>query len=435
MGRFHFDGESEFGDHFGGVGADDVGTEDFAVGFAEDDFHEAFAFADGKGFAAGHEGEFADFVFEAFFFGGAFGESDAGHLRFAVGAAREDGDFARGFAGEHAFDGLDGFEAGDVGEPGGSDDVAGGVDAAERSFVFVVGLDPALRIEIHFESLGHERRDADGHEGDGGFEGFVGFAADGEFDAFVGGLGFFDFCAGEEADALFGEGFFQGDGDVGVLDREDVGEHLDHGDFRAEGVEEVGELDADGAGADDDDFLRLLGQDHGLLAADDAFAVEGEAGHFARDNAGGDENFRRGVRGLFAVGIGHFDDAGFRDGGGAAEVVDFVLLEEHLDAAGEFVDDAAAAADDFGPIEGKFVEGHAEVTGVLGHELVKFGVAEERFGRDAAPVEAGAAGAFHFDAGHLFSELGGADCADISGGSAADHDEIVCHRPAILGDF
>jgi hypothetical protein len=31
--------------------------------------------------------------------------------------------------------------------------------------------------------------------------------------------------------------------------------------------------------------------------------------------------------------------------------------------------------------------------------------------------------------------LGGADCAHISGGSAADHDEIVCHRPTILGDF
>jgi hypothetical protein len=67
--------------------------------------------------------------------------------------------------------------------------------------------------------------------------------------------------------------------------------------------------------------------------------------------------------------------------------------------------------------------------------LVKFGVAEESFGRDAAPVEAGAAGAFHFDAGDAFAELGGTDGADISGGSTADHDEIVRHRPNILGDF
>jgi hypothetical protein len=60
--------------------------------------------------------------------------------------------------------------------------------------------------------------------------------------------------------------------------------------------------------------------------------------------------------------------------------------------------------------------------------LVEFGVAEERFGRDATPVEAGATGAFHFDAGHFFAELSGADRADISGGSSADHDEIVCHK-------
>ncbi len=227
---------------------------------------------------------------------------------------------------------------------------------------------------------------------------------------------------------MFGEGFFQGDGNIGVLDGKDVGEHFDHGDFGAEGVEEVGEFDADGAGADDDDFFRLFRQDHGLFAADDAFAVEGETGHFAGDDTGRDENFRRGVRGFLAIRIGDFNHAGFGDGGGAAEVVDFVFLEEHFDAASQFVDHAAAAADDFGPIERKLVEGHAEIAGMLGHQLVKFGVAEERFGRDATPVEASAAGAFHFDAGHLFAELCGADRADVSGGSAAYHDEVVCHK-------
>jgi len=428
VGGLHFDGESEFGDHFRGVGADDVGAEDFAVGFAEDDFHKAFAFADSERFAAGHEGEFADFVFQPLFLRGAFGHSDAGDLRLAVGATREDGDFARGFAGEYAFDRLDGFEAGHVGEPRGPDDITRGVDAAQGGFVAIVGLDPAFRIEIHLESFGHERRHADGDERHRCLEGFVGFAADREFDPFVGGLGFFHFGAGEEADTLFGQGFFQGDGDIRIFDREDVGQHFDHGDFRAERVEEVGEFDADGAGADDDDFLGLLGQDHGLFAADDAFAVKRKAGHFARDNSGGDEDFRGGVGGLFAFGVGDFDHAAFGNGGGAADVIDFVLFEEHFDAAGKFVGHAAAAADDFGPIEGKFVEGHAEVAGVFGHQLVKLGIAEERFGRDAAPVEAGAASAFHFNAGHFFAELRGADRADISGGSAADHDEIVCHK-------
>ena len=94
VGGFHLDGESELGDHFGGVGAKNVRAEDFAVGFAEEDFDKAFAFADGKRFAAGHEGEFSDFELEAFFFGGALGQADAGHLWFAVGAAGEDVHFA-----------------------------------------------------------------------------------------------------------------------------------------------------------------------------------------------------------------------------------------------------------------------------------------------------------------------------------------------------
>ena len=148
MGRFHLDGQAELGDHFGGVGTEDVGTEDFSVRFAENDFDEAFAFAHGEGFAAGHERKFADFVFEAFFFRRPFGQPDAGHLRFAVGAAREDIHFAWGFAGEHTFYGLDGLEAGHVGEPRRPDDIAGGEDATHRSFVAVVGLDPALRVEF-----------------------------------------------------------------------------------------------------------------------------------------------------------------------------------------------------------------------------------------------------------------------------------------------
>ena len=83
-----------------------------------------------------------------------------------------------------------------MGEPRGSDDVARGVDAAEGGFVAVVGLDPAFRVEVDLESFGHERRYADGDERNRCLKGFVGFSADGQFDPFVGGLGFFYFGAG-----------------------------------------------------------------------------------------------------------------------------------------------------------------------------------------------------------------------------------------------
>jgi len=78
VGGLHGDGEAELGDHLGGVGSDDVGTEDFAMLLADEEFDESIALADGLGLAAGHEREFADLEFEAFFLRGAFGEADAG---------------------------------------------------------------------------------------------------------------------------------------------------------------------------------------------------------------------------------------------------------------------------------------------------------------------------------------------------------------------
>ena len=56
---------------------------------------------------------------------------------------------------------------------------------------------------------------------------------------------------------------------------------------------------------------------------------------------------------------------------------------------------------------------------------------QQRLGRDAADIEAGAAeGRALLDHGHLHAELGGADRRHIAARSGADHDEIegfVCH--------
>jgi hypothetical protein len=45
----------EFRDHFRRLGADDVRAEDFAVRFADDELHKAFALANRTRFAEGHE--------------------------------------------------------------------------------------------------------------------------------------------------------------------------------------------------------------------------------------------------------------------------------------------------------------------------------------------------------------------------------------------
>ena len=59
--------------------------------------------------------------------------------------------------------------------------------------------------------------------------------------------------------ALLGEG-----GDLRVLDRQDAVQHLDHRHLGAEVAVEAGELDADGAGADDQQRLRHRLRHHRL---------------------------------------------------------------------------------------------------------------------------------------------------------------------------
>ena len=137
----------------------------------------------------------------------------------------------------------------------------------------------------------------------------------------------------------------------------------------------------------------------------------------------------RGGQGL-RLSIGAFGDDGPRlvDRSLRADVIDLVFLEKELDAGGVLVRDVAGAADDLGPVEGEFIKGKAEFAGVPGEEAVELGVAEEGFGGDAAPVEAGAAGAFFFDTCNFFAELRGTDGSDIAGRTAADHDKIVGHR-------
>ena len=425
VGGLHGDGEAKFGDHLGGVGSDDVGAEDFAVLLTDEELHESIALADGLGLAAGHEREFADLEFEAFFLRGAFGEADAGDLRLAIGAAREDGNLLGLGSGEHSFDALDGFVAGDMREPGWPNDVSSAVDAFNAGLVAVVGFEVTLGVGLELHAFRHEGRNADGHERDVGFEDFVGLAADGEANPFVGRLGFVHLGFGEDFDALFGEGFFERLADLGVLNGEDVRHHFDDGDFRAKGVEEIGKLHADRSRADDDDFLRLFLQNHGLAAADDAFSVVGEARHLAADDAGGDEDLRGFVLGLFAVVTGDYDSARLRDFGLAAEVVHLVFLKEHFDATREAVGDLAAAADDFVPLVSEPLDLQAKVAGVVLDRLIDLGVFEERLGGDATPVQASAAGAVHFDHRHFFAELPRANCRDIASRPAAHHNHIV----------
>src|SRR3546814_7794315 len=61
--------------------------------------------------------------------------------------------------------------------------------------------------------------------------------------------------------------------DLLVLHRQDLRQQLDHGHLGAEGAEEGSELDADGAGADDQQRLRHGLRHHGLEVGPDKLLI------------------------------------------------------------------------------------------------------------------------------------------------------------------
>lgn len=65
--------------------------------------------------------------------------------------------------------------------------------------------------------------------------------------------------------------------------------------------------------------------------------------------------------------------------------------------------------------------------------MIKLGIFQECLGRNASPIEAGAASPVSFDAGDFFSELGGANSSDVTGRSATNNNQIVGHDRSALG--
>ena len=106
-------------------------------------------------------------------------------------------------------------------------------------------------------------------------------------------------------------------------------------------------------------------------------------------------------------------------------VLHVVLPEQVADAVLELVGDLAGAADDLGEIDLEVVEGDAGSAASVRMLADECAVFEQGLGGDAAPVEAGAAEVFLFDAEDAFLELPRADGGGVTGGAAADDDDVV----------
>ena len=190
--------------------------------------------------------------------------------------------------------------------------------------ILLVDLDEAAVGELHAGFLEPDvldvRRAAGGDEHDVGLELLLLAARlDRHRDGVLAGLHVRDLGAGEHGDAALLERALDFLGRVGVLEREDGRHHVDQRYLRAERIEDVGELAADRAGADDDDRLGRLLEDERFVGRDDGRLVqlEPDLRQTAHAGTGGDDDgFLRVVLLVLAVGRLDGDDvlAGERSG-------------------------------------------------------------------------------------------------------------------------
>ncbi len=143
----------------------------------------------------------------------------------------------------------------------------------------------------------------------------------------------------------------------------------------------------------------------------------------ARAGAGGDDDVlgREGLGALLAL---HLERVGALEGSRAHVHGDLVLLHQVRDALVELFGDATAALHHRLKIGLYLFGNQAVILGVL-HVVKDLGRAQQRLGRDAAPVEADPAEQLALDDRRLEPELRGADRRDIAAGARSEDDDVV----------
>src|SRR5579864_6280853 len=217
--------------------------------------------------------------------------------------------------------------------------------------------------------------------------------------------------------------------DVLVLQRHQPVERLEQRDLRAQLVVEGRELDADGAGADDDDRLGDRGGQRGVVRRDDELAVEIEAGERSDSRPGGDDHvLRLDLRGA------DLDGVPVAQAALAIDDLDLVLLHQVLDALVELSHHGVAPRRDAREVVADDLGLQAELGPARGDPVVQLRGLEQDLGRDAPDVQAGAAQLVRLDERDLQAELRGPDRRGVTAHPAAEnrHVEIGARHPNLI---
>jgi hypothetical protein len=237
-----------------------------------------------------------------------------------------------------------------------------------------------------------------------------------------------------EAHALLGQDLLHLAGDLGIKAGQDAVEELDDRDLRAEPPPHRAELQPDDAGADHEQPLRHLRQRQRAGGGDDRLFVDVDAGQRRHVGAGGNDHGLGLERLLLAVDEGDLDLARAGNAGRAVEVVHLVLAQQERHPVDVALHALVLEGHHLAEVELR-LDLDPHVAQAVARLLEKLGSVQQRLGRDAADVEAGAAvGGPLLDHGDLEAELAGADGADVAAGAGSDDDEVEGAQDGVLTD-
>ena len=230
-----------------------------------------------------------------------------------------------------------------------------------------------------------------------------------------------------ELDALAGQHAFERLGDFPIHAAKDFRQVFDDGDLGAEAAPDGAQFQADNAAADNDHGFwypgkgqRAGGRNNRLLVD-----IDFDARHAGNIGAGGDNDVFSLDRPGFSVFAGDRNLAGLDDPAGTVECGDLVLFHQEGDAIDIGFHHRILVRHHRLEIEFRFQAVDAERRKSVAGFVIHFRGVQQRLGRDAADIEAGAAkgGAF-FDNRHLQPKLRGLDCTNISARAGADDCDI-----------
>ena len=420
-----------------------MNAEDFVVVHRRDDLRHALRSFHGAGTAARGEGKRPDLVLAPARLDLLLGLADPGDLRGRVN-----------HGGNHAVVHLAvkaGDQVGDhhafllalVREHRAAYHVADGPDRGHPRAAVIVDLDEAARID------GNRRRIAEKAVGEGA-------AADGN-DELVDLQGLLALRVGIrhvhhpvldagarhlgaelDVEALFLEVALCLLGDGLVDHGQELVECLEHRDLAAEAAPDAAEFEPDDAGPDHTETPRHCVELQRIPRIDDVFPIVRHVLQADRHGTRGDYHMGRLQGALRAVGGSHDDLSGPDEPAVSLDANHAVGLEKGVDAVGHGLDHRCAAF-----LHGAKIQTDIPGADAVNRELVLGALEqlrgfEQGLGGDAAGIEAGAAegvGAVEIlpfvDASNLQLVLRGADGRRVTGGSAADHDdvELLAHTP------